>query len=79
MSESKKVKKTKIGVIPDSWDFSRLEKYCYVKTGGTPSTKIPEYFDPPEIPWLKSAEANKRMIKESENFISKMGLEFPQT
>ena len=75
MSESNRNKKTKIGMIPDSWDFCRLEKYCHVKTGGTPSTKIPEYYDRHEIPWLKSAEVNKRIIFESDNFISRFGLE----
>ena len=44
-------------------------------TGGTPSTKIKEYWEPKEIPWLSSGEINKKYIKSTDTMISKAGYE----
>ncbi len=69
------VKKTKIGLIPLDWEFSNIGKYCNVITGGTPSTKIEKYFNPSEIPWMRSGEIKGFKIKSISAFISKEGLE----
>ncbi len=69
------MKKTKIGLIPEDWEFSNIGNYCDVITGGTPSTKIEEYFNPPEIPWMRSGEIKGYKIKSISTFISKKGLE----
>ena len=49
-------KQTEIGPIPESWEVVSIGDYCKVGTGGTPSTKIPSYYEPPEINWLKSGD-----------------------
>lgn len=77
LSERKhvKLKKTEIGMIPEEWEETRIKDHCQIITGGTPNTKIMEYWAPPEIPWMKSGEVNKYKIKEINNYISKKGLE----
>ena len=47
---------------------------CKTTSGGTPSTKHPEYYEEGPIPWLTSSEVNKGRIDHPENYISILGL-----
>ena len=51
-----------------------LGKVCEVKSGGTPDTKIKEYYEPPEVPWLKSEVCKDLIITNPKTYISKKGL-----
>ena len=51
----------------------RLETLAEVKTGGTPSREIPEYFDG-QIPWVKTTEVINEVIYDTSEKISKAGL-----
>ncbi len=66
--------KTKIGVYPIDWNLSRIGNHCNVLGGGTPNSKIYEYYHPLEIPWLKSGDVNIKKIESATNYISKLGL-----
>lgn len=70
------LKETEIGMIPRSWEETNVKSYCsQILTGGTPKTEIKEYYEPQEIPWMKSGEIQGLRIKKIETFISKKGLE----
>ncbi|NWF76766.1 MAG: restriction endonuclease subunit S [Nitrospirae bacterium] len=69
------LKETEIGMIPEHWEVSMLGKYCKVLTGGTPKTKVKEYWLPAEIPWMKSGEIQGSVITKIDTYISKKGLE----
>lgn len=58
------------------WETVKLGDICtLVTSGGTPLTSVPSYYEPEEIPWLKTGEVNYCRIYETENYISKEGLE----
>lgn len=64
-------KKTEIGVIPNDWDCNKVEEMVDVIGGGTPSTKVPKYwngkidwFTPTEIGRKKYAYQSKRKLTE---------------
>ena len=58
-----------------TWEQRKLGEYSVIITGGTPSTRILEYWSPKEIPWMSSGEINKKRISKTEDRISKLGLE----
>ena len=66
-------KETEIGRVPKSWELKKIKEICDIGTGGTPSTKINDYYSPPEINWLKSGDINGLYVTEVNNKISKLG------
>lgn len=59
-----------------SWEKVKLGDVCaWVTSGGTPLTSKPDYYSPKEIPWLKTQEVNYCRIYQTNNHISKKGLE----
>ena len=67
-------KDTKLGKIPKEWEIKKIEDVCRVVTGGTPSTKHPEYFGG-EIKWLKSGDIKEPYIFDTEEKITQLGIE----
>src|SRR5574344_1978745 len=59
----------------DDWEQRKLGELAEIKTGGTPSTTVTDYWNPKEIPWLSSGEVNKKHIFSTDDKISKHGLE----
>ena len=59
----------------DAWEQRKLGQCSVIITGGTPSTRILEYWSPKEIPWMSSGEINKKRISKTDDKISKLGLE----
>lgn len=58
-----------------SWNTAKIEDLCtHVTSGGTPLTSVPSYYDPKEVPWLKTGEVNYCRIYDTESSISKDGL-----
>jgi len=66
-------KETNIGAIPKDWNVSRIADVAEVSSGGTPSRKVKEYWNG-TINWLKSQEVRNRFIYETEEKISKEGM-----
>ncbi|PWK98197.1 restriction endonuclease subunit S [Hallerella porci] len=59
-----------------AWEKVKLGDICaWVASGGTPLTSKADYYSPKEIPWLKTQEVNYCRIYETNNQISKKGLE----
>ena len=59
----------------NTWEQRKLGQCSVIITGGTPSTRILEYWSPKEIPWMSSGEINKKRISKTDDKISKLGLE----
>ena len=59
----------------DAWEQRKVSDVAEIIAGGTPSTKIGEYWSPKEIPWLSSGEVHKKYITYTDDMISKYGLD----
>lgn len=57
------------------WEIVKLGDNCRIITGGTPRTGVKEFWNPKEIPWMSSGEINKKILNETEEMISHIGLE----
>lgn len=61
--------------IPNGWEETTLGEVINIIGGGTPKTKIPEYWDG-EIPWLSVVDFNNdnRWVSTTEKSITELGL-----
>lgn len=59
----------------NAWEQQNISDVSKITTGGTPSTKVSEYWNPGEIPWLSSGEVHKKYIAFTDNMISRTGME----
>lgn len=58
-----------------TYQLQQVESVCkLVTSGGTPLSSKPSFYEPKEIPWLKTAEVNYCRIYDTENYISEEGL-----
>lgn len=67
-------KETELETIQKEWAIVKVDHFCDVKTGGTPSTKHKDYWDG-DIPWMSSGEINKKFVYNTEKKITQKGLE----
>jgi type I restriction enzyme, S subunit len=67
-------KNTEIGPVPEGWIVSPLGKIATLKSGGTPSRAVPEYWNSGTIPWVKTGEINYCTIYDTEEKITPSGL-----
>jgi type I restriction enzyme S subunit len=56
-------------------EMVKIKDFAEVITGGTPSTKVKEYWEKGTIPWLNSGELNEDIVVKSDNYITNLGLE----
>ena len=61
------------GYIPEDWDVAKIKDKSEVKTGGTPSTSISEYWNG-NIKWMSSGELNNKRIYDVVGRITEIGL-----
>jgi type I restriction enzyme, S subunit len=57
----------------NNWEELKIGEICDLMTGGTPSRKVPEYFDNGEIKWLVSGDINKKEIFDCNGRITEEG------
>lgn len=55
--------------VPENWCWTRMENIAQWGSGGTPSRKIPEYYNG-DILWIKTGELNDDYIFETEEHIT---------
>lgn len=67
------LKNTDAGIIPNDWNAPCIRELTDILSGGTPSTKMPEYWGG-EIRWMNSGELNLKRVYEVEGRISEIGL-----
>ncbi|MEN6463454.1 MAG: restriction endonuclease subunit S [Syntrophomonas sp.] len=64
-----------LGRIPKGWRVGTVSSYAAeMKNGSTPSRKNSQYWDPHDVPWIKTGEIRNSLIIEAEEFISYLGL-----
>jgi len=70
-----KFKETEIGLIPEDWELKTFSDIVDIIGGGTPKTKIEEYWNG-QIPWLSVVDFNNdfRTVNETEKTITELGL-----
>ena len=68
------LQETEVGPIPAHWRMARLGEIADITSGGTPSRSKPEYWSG-EIPWVKTGEINYNLITNTEERITREGLE----
>lgn len=56
------------------WEKKKIHEFAEVVTGGTPSTKKPEYWDGGTIPWLPSGACQNCRISQTNTYITEKGL-----
>ncbi|MGD1957713.1 MAG: restriction endonuclease subunit S [Fulvivirga sp.] len=66
-------KESPLGLIPVDWEIKSIRNISEVSAGGTPSTKVPQYWNG-EIPWMNSGEINLRRVRSVEGRITEEGL-----
>ncbi len=71
-NESRELKK--ITELPQSWNFVKIGDISKINSGGTPSRNQSEYWNG-DIPWVKTGEINYGIITDTEEKITKEGLE----
>lgn len=66
--------------IETKWEVVRISDVCEIISGGTPSTKVSEYWNG-EVPWLSIADFNNddRFVSETEKTITEAGLKNSNT
>ncbi|HFI0530165.1 TPA: restriction endonuclease subunit S [Streptococcus suis] len=64
---------TEVGVIPENWDIKKVGDIAFVSSGGTPNTKIIEYWNG-KIRWMNSGELNLKRVYEVDGRITEQGL-----
>jgi type I restriction enzyme S subunit len=61
------------GYIPKDWNIAKVATKTNVVTGGTPSTKVSDYWNG-NIKWMSSGELNNKRIYDVEGRITPLGL-----
>lgn len=62
-------------VLPEGWEWVRLDAIADIGTGTTPSRSTPEYWNPPEVPWVASGETGKPLISKTAESVSSLALQ----
>ena len=68
-------KETEIGPVPESWELKLISDHFAVVSGGTPSRRVQEFWKDGTIPWVKTTEVDYCVIKKTEEYITRVGLE----
>lgn len=55
--------------VPENWCWTRMQEIAQWGSGGTPSRKVPEYYNG-DIPWIKTGELNDDYIFDTEEHIT---------
>jgi len=65
-----------ISDIPSHWDVSRLKFLSnYVKTGSTPPSDNPEYFNKGHIPWYGPGDFNSLVLKDAKRHVTQKAVD----
>jgi type I restriction enzyme, S subunit len=73
-AEKVELKETEIGLIPKHWEVVRVGEVVEIKSGGTPSRNVKEYWENGTIPWIKSEKCQDCFIYEPSEYITEEGL-----
>ena len=68
-------KETEIGPVPESWVVKPIYDCFDVVSGGTPSRRVQEFWMDGTIPWVKTTEVDYCVIRKTDEYITRAGLE----
>ena len=68
------LEETDVGQVPLNWEIQKLDEISDITSGGTPSRKKKEYWENGDIPWVKTGEVDYGIIDDTEEKITKEGL-----
>ena len=74
-AESVPLKETEIGLVPEGWLLDVIGNRTKLSSGGTPNRGTPEYWKNGTIPWVKTGEIDYRLIIDTEEKITKIGMD----
>ena len=64
------------GEVPEGWEVGTVSQLAdRIQNGGTPKRSEPTYWDTRSIPWLTSGEVRQSFVLDTQNYISRRGLE----
>lgn len=69
---------SELGPIPKGWRVNKLGKICTISGGGTPKTKVKEYWENGDVLWATPSDLttqNSLVIFDTSRKITKLGLE----
>ena len=74
-STQKGYKRTKLGWIPEDWEYLKIKDLGVITSGTTPlRSKHKEYFDSGNIHWVKTTDLNNGLLLETEEKITERAL-----
>lgn len=65
---------SELGLIPKGWRVEKIGKVLDTALGGTPSTKIKEYWENGTVPWINSGKVNEFRISQPTTYITETAL-----
>lgn len=74
-AESVPLKEIEIGLVPEGWLLDVIGNRTKLSSGGTPNRGTPEYWQNGTIPWVKTGEIDYRLIIDTEEKITKIGMD----
>lgn len=60
--------------LPQGWEVKKLNDIAEISSGGTPSRNKKEYWENGIIPWVKIKDIKANFIKDTEEYITEIGL-----
>ena len=67
---------SELGEIPEGWGVGIVSQLAErIQNGGTPKRSEPTYWETRDIPWLTSGEVRQSFVLDTQNYISRQGLE----
>ncbi|WP_394967532.1 restriction endonuclease subunit S [uncultured Helicobacter sp.] len=60
--------------LPQGWEVKKLNDIAEISSGGTPSRNKKEYWENGTIPWVKIKDIKANFIKDTEEYITEIGL-----
>ena len=68
--------KSELGEVPEGWGVGTVSELAKrIQNGGTPKRSEPTYWNAADIPWLTSGEVRQSFVLDTQNYISRLGLE----
>lgn len=68
------------GEVPEGFKIIPIKEFCHeMRNGATPNRGVLEYWNKPDIPWLKTGEVSNNIVIKSEEYISKKGFKNSST
>ena len=67
---------SELGEVPEGWEVGTVNQLSKrIQNGGTPKRSEPTYWEPRDIPWLTSGEVRQSFVLDTQDYISRRGLE----